>query len=109
MPSKTPPHSLEAEQSVLGALFLDNRAWDKIADRVNEADFYRREHRLIFQAMDELGQAHRPFDVLTVAEKLRLSHQLETVGGEPFLYTLANNTPTAANIVAYADIVRERS
>lgn len=106
---KVPPHSIDAEQSVLGGLMLDNRAWDQVLDRVHEADFYRNEHRLIFRAMSRLLDQSKPIDVLTVSEALRELHELEQVGGEVFLFELANNTPSAANIAAYADIVRERS
>lgn len=106
---KVPPHSIDAEQSVLGGLMLDNRAWDNVVDRLQEHDFYRNEHRLIFRAMGKLIDQSKPLDVLTVSESLREMHELEQVGGEVFLFELANNTPTAANISAYADIVRERS
>jgi len=107
--TKIPPHSQEAEQSVLGALMLDNRAWDHIVDRLKDIDFYRNEHRLIFQAMHELSKRHQPFDVLTVSEMLKARDQLEAAGGEVYLYQLAQNTPSAANITAYADIVSERA
>lgn len=106
---KIPPHSIEAEQSVLGGLMLDNRAWDQIADRVRELDFYRYDHRLIYRVMAKLIEQNKPLDVLTVSEALRGLHELENAGGEVYLFELANNTPSAANIVAYADIVRERS
>lgn len=106
---KVPPHSIEAEQSVLGGLMLDNRAWDQVSDRLRESDFYRHENRLIFRAMARLMELSSPVDVLTVSELLRSSHELDQAGGEVFLFELANNTPTAANIAAYADIVRERS
>ncbi len=106
---KMPPHSQEAEQSVLGALMLDNRSWDRVADRISDIDFYRNEHRLIFQAIQLLAQRNQPFDVLTVAEALKEQQKLEPAGGEAYLYELAQNTPSAANITAYADIVRERS
>jgi replicative DNA helicase len=106
---KTPPHSVEAEQSVLGGLMLDNRAWDQIVDRVREDDFYRYEHRLIFSAMGRLIEQNKPLDVLTLTETLRLKQELDKTGGDVYLFELANNTPSAANIVAYADIVRERS
>lgn len=106
---KIPPHSIEAEQSVLGGVMLDNRAWDQVVDRVREADFYRHEHRLLFRAMVKLVEHNKPIDVLTVAETLREVNELEQAGGEVFLFELANNTPSAANISAYADIVRERS
>lgn len=106
---KTPPFSIEAEQSVLGGLMLDNNAWDRVVDRITEEDFYRSDHRLIFNAMAELARLNKPFDVLTVADTLKNKQKLEDAGGEVTLYTLAKNTPSAANISAYADIVRERS
>ncbi len=107
--AKVPPHSIEAEQSVLGGLMLDNRAWDQIADYLRDIDFYRNEHRLIYRTIGRLTHQNKPIDVLTVAESLREMHELEQVGGDVFLFELANNTPSAANIMAYADIVRERS
>lgn len=106
---KVPPHSIDAEQSVLGGLMLDNRAWDQVADRMGENDFYRNEHRVIFRVMARLMELSKPLDVLTVSEALRELNELEHVGGEVYLFELANNTPSAANISAYADIVRERS
>lgn len=106
---KTPPHSIEAEQSVLGGVMLDNRAWDQIADRVRETDFYRHDHRLIFRVMSRLVEQNKPLDVLTVTESLRELHELDNAGGEVYLFELANNTPSVANVTAYADIVRERS
>ncbi len=106
---KVPPHSIEAEQSVLGGLMLDNAAWDRIADKLNEADFYRRDHRLIFAAVSALADQSRPFDVVTLSEWLAGRNQLDEAGGLGYLGELAHNTPSAANIQAYADIVRERS
>lgn len=106
---KAPPHSVEAEQSVLGGLMLDNRAWDQIADRIHESDFYRYEHRVIFNAMIRLIEHSKPLDVLTIAEALREKQELDRIGGDVYLFELANNTPSAANIIAYTDIVRERS
>lgn len=106
---KVPPHSIEAEQSVLGGLMLDNRAWDQVVDRIRETDFYRHEHKLIFRAMGRLVEANKPIDVLTVSEILREFQELDQVGGEVYLFELANNTPSAANITAYGDIVREKS
>lgn len=108
-PAKVPPHSIDAEQSVLGGVMLDNRAWDQIVDRVKEVDFYRHEHRLIFRIMSRLIEQQKPIDVLTVSEALREIQEIEVIGGEVYLFELANNTPSAANIIAYADIVRERS
>ena len=106
---KIPPHSIEAEQSVLGGLMLDNRALDQIADRIRESDFYRHDHRLIYRVMSRLADQSKPLDVLTVSEALRELRELENAGGEVYLFELANNTPSVANIRAYADIVRERS
>jgi replicative DNA helicase len=104
-----PPHSLQAEQSVLGGLMLDNRSWDLVADRVGEEDFYRKEHRLIFSAILKLAEKDSPFDVVTLSEVLERDNALGDAGGIKYLGTLAKDTPSAANIVAYADIVRERS
>jgi replicative DNA helicase len=106
---KVPPHSLEAEQSVIGGLLLDNRAWDRVSDILTADDFYRREHRLIFSAIASLSEEASPADVVTVSERLEKSAELETVGGLSYLASLANNTPSAANVVAYTNIVRERS
>ena len=106
---KVPPHSIPAEQSVLGGLMLDNEAWDRIADRVAEDDFYRRDHRLIFRAIAELAEHGKPLDVVTLGEWLENADLLEEAGGMGYLGELARNTPNAANITAYADIVREHS
>ncbi len=106
---KVPPHSIEAEQAILGGLLLDNAAWDSIADMVWEEDFYRRDHRLIFQAISKLSAEGQPLDVVTVSEWLDRHKQLESAGGLAYLGMLANNVPSAANIKAYATIVRERS
>ena len=103
-----PPNSVEAEQALLGGLMLDNQAWDKVADRVSEADFYRPDHRLIFVAIKELANRNEPRDAVTLSEFLERREQLTEVGGLGYLGTLAKDTPSAANIVAYADIVRER-
>lgn len=106
---KVPPHSIEAEQSVLGGLMLDNTSWDKVVELVKEEDFYRPGHRLIFQVIENLGRRNQPFDVLTLTESLKAIGELENAGGEIYLFELAKNTPTVANIAAYAEIVRERS
>jgi replicative DNA helicase len=106
---KVPPHSIEAEQSVLGGLMLDNSSWDKVADEVAEGDFYRRDHRLIFRAIKNLAEESAPFDVVTLAEWLDKQGELENVGGINYMGTLVTNTPSAANIKSYANIVRERS
>ena len=106
---KVPPHSFEAEQSVLGGLMLDNEAWDRVAERVIDKDFYSRPHRLIFQAMTRLSNAGNPIDLITLQEELERSEQLEESGGFAYLVEIAKNTPSAANINAYAEIVRERA
>lgn len=106
---KVPPHSIEAEQAVLGGLMLENSAWDQVADVITEDDFYRRDHRLIFRAVTELSARSTPFDVITLTEQLAGINELENAGGLSYLGGLAKNTPTAANIKAYATIVRERS
>ncbi len=107
--AKLPPHSLEAEQAVLGGLMLDNESWLKVAGRVVEDDFYREDHRLIFGAIQNLAESNKPYDVVTLSEWLKSRVQLEEAGGPAYLGTLANETPSSANIVAYADIVREQS
>ena len=106
---KVPPHSVEAEQSVLGGLMLDNETWDKVADLVSEDDFYRRDHRLIYRSIRRLAEQGNPFDAVTLAETLDSLGELENAGGIQYLGTLAANTPSAANIKSYAAIVRERS
>ncbi|NNM81439.1 MAG: replicative DNA helicase [Burkholderiales bacterium] len=106
---KLPPHSVEAEQSVLGGLLLDNNAWDRIADLINEADFYRQDHRLIYRHIALLVGRSNPADVITVSESLESSKELQDAGGIAYLGALAQNTPSAANIRRYAEIVRERS
>ena len=106
---RLPPQSIEAEQSVLGGLLLDNTAWDRVSDIVSEHEFYRADHRLIFQHIILLIENGKPADVLTVAESLERSAKLEEAGGQAYLGSLALNTPSAANIRRYAEIVRERS
>ncbi len=106
---KVPPHSIEAEQAVLGGLMLDNEAWTNVVERLNSDDFYRRDHASIFRAVEMLANDNKPFDVVTLAEWLRSHEQLSDVGGMAYLGQLAENTPSAANIGAYADIVRQRS
>ena len=106
---RVPPHSVEAEQAVIGGLLLDNRAWEQIADCINTVDFYRNDHRLIFDAIRTLEEKSQPFDAVTLSEALDNAGALEEAGGLAYLGRLAKETPTAANIVAYADIVRERS
>ncbi|MDT0617778.1 replicative DNA helicase [Salinisphaera sp. P385] len=106
---KLPPHSLEAEQAVIGGLLLDNDAWDRIAGRISESDFYREDHRLLFRGIESLADAGKPRDVVTIAEWLRSHDLVDRAGGTGYVGNLAADTPSAANITAYADIVRERS
>jgi replicative DNA helicase len=106
---RVPPHSVEAEQAVLGGLMLDNSAWDAVADRITAEDFYRRDHQLIFAAIADLAARNEPLDAVTLAEQLERNNQLEESGGLDYLATLARETPSAANIRSYADIVRERA
>ncbi len=106
---KVPPHSIEAEQSVLGGLMLDNEAWLQVAERIDENDFYRGDHRLIFRSIAVLANDNKPCDVVTLSEWLDSNDLLDKAGGLAYLATVAENTPSAANIASYADIVRERS
>lgn len=103
------PHSLEAEQSVLGGLLIDRQAWDRAADQITEGDFYRWEHREIFKAIGALIQAGQPVDVITVFEQLQGQGQAEQAGGLAYLNNLAQSVPSAANMGRYAEIVRERA
>ncbi|HEX5126929.1 MAG TPA: replicative DNA helicase [Rhodocyclaceae bacterium] len=106
---KLPPHSIEAEQSLIGGLLLDNAAWDRIGDLVGEVDFYRDEHRRIFHHIAKLIELGKPADVVTVYESLDKNGDAQHVGGLAYLGEIANNTPSAANIRRYAEIVRERA
>ncbi|HEY3300375.1 MAG TPA: replicative DNA helicase [Methylophilaceae bacterium] len=106
---KLPPHSVEAEQSVLGGLLLENEALDKIADILSAHDFYRYDHKLIFGHIAKLIEGNKPADIVTVAESLESTAELSSVGGIAYLGALAQNTPTAANIRRYAEIVHERA
>ncbi|WP_340121045.1 replicative DNA helicase [Methylobacter svalbardensis] len=106
---KVPPNSIQAEQSVLGGLMLDNQTWDSVSDKVVEGDFYRRDHRLIFKTIEQLAEKQIPFDVITISESLEAIGELENSGGLSYLGMLAKDTPSAANIVTYANIVRDRS
>jgi replicative DNA helicase len=106
---KLPPYSKEAEQSVLGAVMLDASAWDKICDKVSSVDFYLPAHKLIYEALCALSEKSKPLDMLTTSEYLKNHNQLAEIGGEMILYALAKNTPSVANVSAYADIIRERS
>ena len=106
---KVPPNSIEAEQSLLGGLMLDNAAWDKVADLIVASDFYRKDHRLIFAGIAELAETSNPCDVVTLSEFLDNRDELEASGGLEYLAMLSNETPGAANVRAYARILRERS
>ncbi|MFK7730152.1 MAG: replicative DNA helicase [Pseudomonadales bacterium] len=106
---KIPPHSVEAEQSVLGGLLLSSESWERVADLVSAEDFYRSDHRSVFSVMAKLAEADQPLDVITVADALADLKELEQVGGLAYLGELANNTPSASNVRAYATIVRERA
>ena len=106
---RTPPHSIEAEQAVLGGLLLDSQSWDNVADVLRSEDFYRPDHRIIFDAIGKLAALGQPSDAVTVSESLERSGQLADAGGLAYLGALARDTPTAANVRAYAEIVRERS
>ena len=106
---RVPPHSNEAEQAVLGGLLLDNEAWIPVSERINEDDFYRNDHRLLFKAVQSLVSNGQPYDAITLREWLAQQGELDNAGGVPYLAALVENTPSAANVAAYADIVRERS
>ncbi|MCB2018419.1 MAG: AAA family ATPase, partial [Hydrogenophaga sp.] len=106
---RVPPHSIEAESSVLGGLLLDNGAWDRVADLINDSDFYRYEHRLAYSAIAALVNASKPADVVTVFEHLRNLGKDDEAGGLAYLNSLAQYVPSAANIRRYAEIVRERA
>lgn len=106
---RVPPHSVEAEASILGGLLLDNAAWERIADVVRAEDFYRADHRIVFEVIARLIDASKPADVVTVFEALEGLGRANEVGGIAYLNTLAQETPSAANIVRYAEIVRDRA
>ena len=106
---KMQPHSIEAEQSVLGGLLLSPDGWDVVAGVVADADFYRPDHRLIFRQIARLAEASEPVDVITLADKLDARGELASAGGLPYLAELAQNTPSASNIRAYAQVVKERA
>jgi replicative DNA helicase len=106
---RIPPHSIEGESSVLGGLLLDNGAWDRVGDMLTDQDFYRGEHRLIFDAISGLINGNKPADVITVFEHLQNHGKADEVGGLGYLNSLAQYVPSASNIRRYAEIVRERS
>ncbi|HQT82162.1 MAG: replicative DNA helicase [Ferrovum sp. 37-45-19] len=106
---RVPPHNIEAEQSVLGGLLLDNHAWDKIADLINESDYYREDHRKIYRAILSLVEKGKPADILTLCDELSLRGELESIGGLSYIASITQSVPSSANIRRYAEIVRERS
>ena len=106
---KVPPHSIEAEQAVLGGLLLSATAWEEVADVVTEGDFYREDHRLVFRAISELSESSKPCDAVTVTEWFEAHGQVETIDGGAYVSQLVSGTPSAANVKAYAEIVREKS
>lgn len=106
---RVPPHSVEAESSVLGALMLDNTAWDRCGDLLAEADFYRQEHREIFSVIGAMVNAGKTADIITVFERLEAAGKAEQVGGLQYLHSLAQYVPSASNLRRYAEIVRERA
>jgi replicative DNA helicase len=106
---KVPPHSIEGEQAVLGGLLLSSRAFDQVADIITETDFYREDHRLIYRSIHELSDAGKPCDAVTVTEWFEVHGLVDQVDGGAYISQLVANTPSAANVKAYAEIVRERS
>jgi len=106
---KVPPHSMESEHAVLGGLLLDNDTWDRVSEKVVAQDFYSRAHRIIFESFGVLVETGEPVDLITLSEALENSQQLDDVGGFVYLAEMMKNTPSAANITAYAHIVRERA
>lgn len=106
---KTPPHSIEAEQAILGGLLISEEAWEKVEGLLTSDDFYRNDHRHIFETIETLHQGFKTTDILTVADVLEQNDQLESIGGRPYLALLAQNMPSVSNILAYANIIKERS
>src|SRR5438105_6759789 len=106
---RVPPHSVEAEQSLLGALLLDNQAFDRIADLVSGEDFYRDDHRRIWRHIAKLIEASRPADVVTVSESVEASEDKDKTGGPTYLAALAQNTPSSLNVRRYAELLRHRA
>ncbi|MDQ6576142.1 MAG: DnaB-like helicase N-terminal domain-containing protein, partial [Haemophilus parahaemolyticus] len=103
------PHSIEAEQAVLGGIMLSNDQWDNVVERIQASDFYTHAHRVIFEQMETLVRANSPIDIITLEQALKDKGVAQDVGGFAYLAELSKNTPSAANILAYADIVRDRS
>ena len=106
---KIPPNSIHSEQSVLGSLIIENGAWDTVADKLSEVDFYLRSHKLIFRMIAQLAEQQIPFDIITLSESLKSLGQLDAIGGLAYLIVLSKDTPCATNVEAYANIVRDKS
>lgn len=106
---KLPPHSTEAEQAVLGSLMLDSERWDNVAELITEKDFYLYHHRVIFAEMQELMSKNTPIDLITLSESLERKERLNDLGGFAYLAELSKNTPSATNVIAYTDIIRQRA
>ncbi|WP_318493295.1 replicative DNA helicase [Photobacterium leiognathi] len=106
-PIKIPPHNIEAEQSVIGGLMIDNDRWDRVSEIVDTQDFYARSHKIIFKTIKKIIEANQPLDLITLSDTLSKHDKLDDAGGISYLAELAKNTPSAANITAYADIVRD--
>ncbi len=106
---KIPPNSIHSEQSVLGSLIIENGAWDTVADKLSEVDFYLRSHKLIFRIIAQLAEQQIPFDIITLSESLKSLGQLDAIGGLAYLIVLSKDTPCATNVEAYANIVRDKS
>lgn len=106
---KIPPHSMEAEQCVIGSMLIDPESWDKVTELVTDSDFYNRSHQLIFKEIIKLLGENKPIDLITVSESLEQSNLIHEAGGFAYLGELAKNTPSSANVVSYAQIIRERA
>ncbi len=109
MAMRVPPHSQDAEQAVLGGLMLDPLAFEQIGDKLGGNDFYFHDHRVVFEVISELAERNQPFDAMVVSERLKALEKLVDIGGNDYLMALVDSVPTAANILAYAEIIRENS
>ena len=109
IPLRVPPHSQDAEQAVLGGLMLDPLAFEQIGDKIHGEDFYFHDHRVIFEVIEELAERNQPFDAMVVSERLKAVEKLEDIGGNDYLAALVDSVPSAANILAYAEIIREHA
>ncbi|MFO7582981.1 replicative DNA helicase [Guyparkeria sp.] len=109
IPLRVPPHSQDAEQAVLGGLMLDPLAFEQVGDKIRGEDFYFHDHRMIFEVIEDLAERNQPFDAMVVSERLRALEKLEDIGGNDYLAALVDSVPSAANIVAYAEIIREHA